>query len=65
MVAELPVGYAGVSTFLGIPVEEMSYLESCVVARSVEEQRLSDQMVADARAKLYGDARRPWWRLWG
>ncbi len=64
MVAELPVEYAVLHTFLGIPVDELSYREACVVARCIEEQRLSDQMVGEARAKIYRDARRPWWRFW-
>lgn len=65
MVTALPPEYTAFHAFFGIPVEELSYREVFVLARCIEEQRLSAQMVTEARARMYADIRRPWWRFWG
>ncbi len=64
LVTALPPEYAVFRTFFGVPVEELSYKETIVLVRASEEQRLSDQMVSEVRAKIYTDARQPWWRFW-
>ena len=52
MVAELPDLYPVPVTFLGIPVDEMNHQEIRVVMAYVEEQRMLDQLAAEAVVKV-------------